>query len=138
MRKLGVLLFSLFVLVGCNAPKELSAAEVEEKDLSKDAQSFHQHYKNENGVFLLVDPSHKKLWIYFNSSQNGQEHQNVDFSGFEVKGEGEDLRIYFTTEEVAKPIVREHFLEIQLDKEYDSILLFENGENAAFRSITST
>ncbi|ARJ37763.1 hypothetical protein SporoP8_01995 [Sporosarcina ureae] len=140
MKKLWIIVLSAALLVGCNTNPTLSYEEIAMKDLSKGDQKFHEHAQAENGVYLFYDTSDDKLVIYFNTAHEGREGYAVDFTNFDVESDGDTLRILYDKNQdqgESKTFQEQQLYEVQLDKEYETIELFENGDMAAFTSIYS-
>ncbi|PIC57937.1 hypothetical protein CSV80_06425 [Sporosarcina sp. P12(2017)] len=140
MKQLLVMVLCATLLIGCNTNRTLSYEEVTMKDLDKGDQVFYQHAQAENGVYLFYDTSDDKLVIYFNTSHENQEDYAMDFTNFDVESDGDTLRILYDKnqdEGESKTFQEQQFHEVHLDKEYETIELFENGDMAAFTSIYS-
>ncbi|PIC66214.1 hypothetical protein CSV71_05445 [Sporosarcina sp. P21c] len=140
MKKLWIIVLSAALLVGCNTNRTLSYEEIAVKDLNKGDQKFHEHAQAENGVYLFYDTSDDKLVIYFNTAHEGREGYAVDFTNFDVESDGDTLRILYDKNQdqgESKTFQEQQLYEVQLDKEYETIELFENGDMAAFTSIYS-
>ncbi|ARK20386.1 hypothetical protein [Sporosarcina ureae] len=140
MKKLLVMALCALVLVGCNTNRTLSYEEVAIKDLSKSDQEFYEQAQVDNGVYLFFNTSEDKLIIYFNASHENQEDYAAEFANFDVEGDGDTLRILYDKDQdkgQSKTFQEQTLYEIQLDKEYETIELFENGDIAAFASVFS-
>ncbi|PIC72849.1 hypothetical protein CSV69_04220 [Sporosarcina sp. P26b] len=140
MKKLLVMALCALVLVGCNTNRTLSYEEVAIKDLSKSDQEFYEQAQVDNGVYLFFNTSEDKLIIYFNASHENQEDYAAEFANFDVEGDGDTLRILYDKDQdkgQSKTFQEQTLYEIQLDKEYETIELFENGDIAAFTSVFS-
>ncbi|ARF16165.1 hypothetical protein [Sporosarcina ureae] len=140
MKKLWIIVLCAVVLVGCNTNRTLSYEEVTMKDLDKGNQKFSEHAQAENGVYLFYDTSDDKLVVYFNTSHESQEDYAVDFTNFDVESDGDTLYILYDKnqdEGESKTFQEQQFYEIYLDKEYETIELFENGDPVAFTSVYS-
>lgn len=140
MRKILVLVLCAIVLMGCNVKRTLSYEEVAITDLKKSDEEFYEQAQVENGVYLFYDTSDDKLIIYFNTSHESQEEYGMSFANFDVKGEGETLQILYDKEQDDGKSInyqKQQLYEVQLDKEYKTIELFENGDIAAFTSVFS-
>ena len=140
MKKLLVMALCALVLVGCNTNRTLSYEEVAIKDLSKSDQEFYEQAQVDNGVYLFFNTSEDKLIIYFNAFHENQEDYAAEFANFDVEGDGDTLRILYDKDQdkgQSKTFQEQTLYEIQLDKEYETIELFENGDIAAFASVFS-
>lgn len=140
MKKLLVMALCALVLVGCNTNRTLSYEEVAIKDLSKSDQEFYEQAQVDNGVYLFFNTSEDKLIIYFNASRENQEDYAAEVENFDVEGDGDTLRILYDKDQdkgQSKTFQEQTLYEIQLDKEYETIELFENGDIAAFTSVFS-
>ncbi|WP_303969253.1 hypothetical protein [Sporosarcina ureae] len=140
MKKLLIMALCALVLVGCNTNRTLSYEEVAIKDLSKSDQEFYEQAQVDNGVYLFFNTSEDKLIIYFNASHENQEDYAAEFANFDVEGDGDTLRIMYDKDQdkgESKTFQEQTLYEVQLDKEYETIELFENGDIAAFSSVFS-
>lgn len=140
MKKLLVMALCALVLVGCNTNRTLSYEEVAIKDLSKSDQEFYEQAQVDNGVYLFFNTSEDKLIIYFNASRENKEDYAAEVENFDVEGDGDTLRILYDKDQdkgQSKTFQEQTLYEIQLDKEYETIELFENGDIAAFTSVFS-
>lgn len=140
MKKLLVMALCALVLVGCNTNRTLSYEEVAIKDLSESDQEFYEQAQVDNGVYLFFNTSEDKLIIYFNASHENQEDYAAEFANFDVEGDGDTLRIMYDKDQdkgESKTFQEQTLYEVQLDKEYETIELFENGDIAAFSSVFS-
>jgi len=65
---------------------------------------------------------------------------SIETTAIDVEGDGDTLRILYDKDQdkgQSKTFQEQTLYEIQLDKEYETIELFENGDIAAFTSVFS-
>jgi hypothetical protein len=137
MRKLLSLLVTIALLSGCNS--KLSFSEVSENGGNKNFRSFINDVKGKNGVHLFFE-GQKAVYVYLNGSNVKQGEKALYFTDFNVKKNGETLSILYNTAETAdysnQSLKHELLYKVNLDKKYEFIKLFSNGEEVSFSVIS--
>ncbi|WP_332693577.1 hypothetical protein [Halalkalibacter lacteus] len=137
MRKLLPFLLCIVILSGCNS--ELSFIEVSNEGVNKDIQSFINNVKEENGVHLYLD-KHKAIYVYLSGANVKQGEKAVHFTDFKVKGNGDTLHILYSNDETTdysnQSLNHELLYKVNLDKNYENIKAFNNGQEVSFGLIS--
>jgi hypothetical protein len=144
-----VCIMILSVLGACNADKEsiasqsksLSFSEVGEKDLNNDVLKF-VHDVQEDGVHLYYEGK-KTMYVCLNGTQAAQGGKAVHYSDFNVEEEGDTLNISYKEAETTdhsnkktQTLTANHLYEIDLNKKYEKVKGFRNGEEAPFNIVS--
>ncbi|WP_404469575.1 hypothetical protein [Sutcliffiella horikoshii] len=140
MNKLWLLLFGILVLTGCNStPSSLTYSELSEEDLSEEMQSYFQSVKKD-GAHLYFDEVNDSMVVYLNGENVVQGEKAETFTDFAVESEEETLKLMYTSAETTDLSNSSSdyslFYKINLNKEYDKVMLFQNGNEASFRSVS--
>lgn len=137
MRKLLLLLVAIVLLSGCSS--ELSFSEVSEGGVNKDIQSFIDDVKDENGVHLYLD-NQTDIYVYLNGTNVEQGEKAVHFTDFDVEENSDTLNILFsnaeTTDYSNQSLNYELLYKVNLDKKYEKMKPFSNGEEVSFGVIS--
>ncbi|MGD6777947.1 hypothetical protein [Sutcliffiella horikoshii] len=140
MNKLRLLLFGTLVLTGCNNNSSLTYSELSEEDLSEETQSYFQSVKKENGAHLYFDEENDSMVVYLNGENIVQGEKAETFTGFDVDSEEDILKLMYKSEETTdfsdSSSDYSLFYKVNLNKEYDKVKLFQNGNEASFLSIS--
>ncbi|KIL42829.1 hypothetical protein KP77_34590 [Jeotgalibacillus alimentarius] len=140
MRKsLFVLFLSMGLLYACQPDDTLSSSEKVKGELTEEVQQFFNGVTEENGVYLYHDEKNDSMLVYLNGHQIKQGDPAYHFSNFDVKAEGDQLYLSYetdTTTDYSSDIENQRFYEVNLDKGYDTIKLFNNGDETAFHAIS--
>ncbi|WP_121614226.1 hypothetical protein [Mesobacillus foraminis] len=136
-RKLLLLIVAIVLLSGCSS--ELSFSEVSDRGFNKDIQSFIDDVKHENGVHLYLDDQ-TDIYVYLNGKNVEQGEKAVHFTDFNVKENSDTLNILFsnaeTTDYLNQSLNYELLYKVNLDKKYEKIKPFSNGEEVSFGVIS--
>lgn len=139
-RLLFVILLGIVLLVGCNSDLSLSLTEKSDGSLSKDIQSFFHDVNEQNGVHLYFDNQNSSIFVYLNGSNVKQGEKAVHFTNFNVKADRETISLSYESDQTSnysdEAFSNELFYEINVDKNYETIKLFNNGEETHFGSIS--
>lgn len=133
------LLMSTSLLYACQSNDTLSSSEKKVDELPKEAQNFFNSIDNENGVHLYNDEQNNSVLVYLNGYNVEQGDPANSFNNFNVAAEGNSLHLSYntdTTTDYDSEIENQLYYEVSLDKEYDTIKVFNNGEEAAFNTIS--
>ena len=141
MRKtLFFILLGIVFLSGCNTGSPLDFSEISKESLNKDIQSFFQDVKDENGVHLYYDNKNDAMFIYLNGSNVIQGDKATYFTGFDVEEDNNTLNLLYKSKETSdfsnSSLEHELFYRINLDKKYDVVNVFNNGNQTSFTMIT--
>ncbi|MBS4194154.1 lipoprotein [Lederbergia citri] len=139
MKKLLSLLVTIALLSGCSS--KLSFSEVGENSVNKDIQSFINDVNDENGVHLFFE-NQKAVYVYLNGSNVKQGEKAIHFTDFNVEKNDKTLSIciLYNTAKTAdysnQSLKHELIYKVNLDKKYEVIKSFSNGEEASFGIIS--
>ena len=140
LKRILLLLLSIVTLSGCNTNASLSFSEVSQNSLSKDTQSFFQRVKDENGVHLYFDQKKDALFVYLNGTNVMQDEKAVYFTDFQIESENGTLNLKYKSEETSdysnSSLKHEIFYKVNLDKNYQEVKLFNNGNETSFGTIS--
>ena len=140
-------IMTLSVLVGCNANTEnvssdnnsLSFMEVSKEDLNKEVLEFINDVQEKNGVNLYY-VGQNVIYVYLNGSQVEQGEKAVHYSNFNVEEDGNTLNIFYVeaeTSDYSNQSLNFNLLyKIDLNKKYETIRGFSNGEEASFNVVS--
>lgn len=135
---------SIILLAGCNlsSDESLSFKEVDKEDLSKDIQSFFDGVKDQNGVHLHSNRDDKNtMYFYFNERNVNQGEEAVYFTDFDLEADGDTLKILYESDQTLdysdNSIKNEVYLKVNLDQNYETISVFNNGEETHFGTVTA-
>lgn len=141
MRKMWFLLFSIAVLVvgGCSyTATSVNFSNVTQGDLSKEILAYFESVEGDNGAHLYFDNEKNSMFVYLNSTNVVQGEKAEIFTDFDVEIDMDVLNIIYTSNETTdlSGSSSEHsrIYRVNLNKEYDIVKLFHNGEEASFRS----
>lgn len=119
-----------------NSSKPLSFAEKSDGELNKDVQSFFHNLKYENGVHSFEDNDKNTIFLYLNERNVIQGEKAVYFTDFDVQADDDTLKIFYESDKTLdysdESKRRELYYKVNLDKKYDYIKLFNNGEETHF------
>lgn len=133
------LLMSTSLLYACQSNDTLSSSEKKVDELSKEAQNFFNSVDNENGVHLYNDEQNNSVLVYLNGYNVEQGDPANSFNNFNVAAEGNSIHLSYntdTTTDYDSEIENQLYYKVSIDKEYDTIKLFNNGEETAFNTIS--
>jgi len=137
VRRLLVVFLCIVILSGCS--EDLSFSEVGKDDVNNDIQTFISNVKKENGIYLYLDKQ-KTIYVYLNASNVKQGEKAVHFNGFDVEGNGDTLHILYNRDKTDdysnKSLNYELLYKVNLDRKYDNIKSFSNGEEVPFDLVT--
>lgn len=140
MKKILLILFCIVTLTGCNTNSSLSLSEVNKESINKDIQSFFQDVKKENGVHLYFDNQNNSMFVYLNASNVIQDKTAVYFTGFDVKSENDTINILYKSDKTSdysnSSLEHELFYKVNLDKDYEKVKLFHNGNETSFDTVS--
>lgn len=140
MKKLlFLILMSTPLLYACQSNESVTSSEKRIDELPQDVQNFFNSVDEENGVYLFDDAQSSTLLIYLNSYNVEQGDLANRFNNFCAIAEGNTLHLSYTTDVTAdydSDIDNQLYYEVRLDKKYDFIQLFSNGDEAVFNDIS--
>lgn len=140
MKKLlFLILMSTPLFYACQSNESVTSSEKRIDELPQDVQSFFNSVNEENGVYLFDDAQSSTLLIYLNSYSVEQGDLANRFNNFSAIAEGNTLHLSYTTDVTAdydSDIDNQLYYEVRLDKKYDFIQLFSNGDEAVFNDIS--
>ncbi|KIL45509.1 hypothetical protein KP78_30530 [Jeotgalibacillus soli] len=140
LNKILLILIGFLLLTGCNTNSQLSYKEVSKKSLNKDIQSFFQGVKEENGVHLYFDNQNTAIFVYLNGSNVVQGEEAIYFTGFDVERVNETLNIFYNSDKTSdysnSSLEHELFYKVNLDKDYEEVKLFNDGNETHFGTIS--
>lgn len=140
MKKLlFVLLLSTGLLYACQSDDSISSSEKKMDELPQEVQNFFISMDDEDGVYLYDDAQSNTLFVYLNSYNVEQGNLANRFTSFNAKAEGNTLHLSYDTDATTdydSEIDNQLYYEIRLDKHYDTIQLFSNGDEAVFNNIS--
>lgn len=141
MRKMWFLLFSIAVLVvgGCSyTATSVNFSNVTQGDLSKEIHAYFESVEADNGAHLYIDNANNSMFVYLISSNVVQGEKAEIFTDFDVEIEKDVLNLIYTSEETTdltgSSLQHGRIYRVNLNKGYDIVKLFHNGEEASFRS----
>lgn len=138
MKRLLVLMGLLMVLVGCNP--ELTFTEIEIGNANKEVREFIGNVQDKNGNYLYF-AGEKEMYVFLNGKNVEQGGEVLYFTDVSLNASGDTLNVRFnekyTNEYSNKDLQHQVLYKIQLDKEYDKILAFANGEEVGFHVVGS-
>lgn len=134
MNKILVGLIFVVLLASCNS--KLSYIEISQENVQKDVQDFIMSVSDTNGVYLYLEGT-EKAYVFLNGVNKKQGE--LFFKQFHVEPVGNMLDISYTEEDLNvtdKTVKNQMLYQINLDKEYNTFQLFENGEEISFDVIS--
>lgn len=141
MKKLWFV-FSLFIfLIGCNAEfeSELSYSKVAIDSVDSNLHAFIDSVADTNGNYLYYAGEDNPV-VILNGKNVIQGEQAIHFTDFSVEGDGETLKINYieakTDNYSDKTLNHLALYEIKLDKDYEVIQIFKNGEEVTFTAVS--
>lgn len=138
-KSLFLLLLSTSLLYACQSSDSVSFSEKKVNELPQDVQSFFNSVNEENGVYLYDDAQSNTLLVYLNGYNVEQGDLATNFNNFNAVAEGNTLHLSYdtdTTTHYDSEIDNQLYYEVRLDKEYDTIKLFNNGDETFFNTIS--
>ncbi|MGM8216603.1 hypothetical protein ACLIA0_13670 [Bacillaceae bacterium W0354] len=141
MRKLIlVILLGFIFLYGCNSDSlPLSYIEMSKDELDKNVQSFFEKVEEDNGVHLYYDEENT-IYVYLNGRNVLQGEEATYFTEFDIQADGETLKLLYKSDETLDykdgSFRRELYYKVTLDKKYEIIRVFNNGEETRFGTIS--
>jgi len=137
-RWLLLLLFIPFAfLIGCNT--DLSFSEKSLKSANKDLKEFMESIGEINGAHLYYD-GEKTIYVFLNGINVNQSNKTEYFTDFAVDADGNTLNVtYKQAETDFNPndvLKNQLFYKVSLDKRYEKISPFCNGEITAFAAVS--
>ncbi len=141
MKKVWLFLLCIVVLTGCSySASSLSYLNVDQGSLSKEIQSYFQGVKEENGVHLYFDKENNSMYVYLNATNVVQGENAEIFTDFDVESEQDTLHFLYKSEETTElsSSASNHSIiyKVNPNKEYDTVKLFNNGNEKAFETIS--
>lgn len=141
MKKIIIVLFSIVILNGCSySASTLSYLNVDQEDLSEEIQSYFQNVQEENGVHLYFDEKNNSMFVYLNASNVAQGENAEVFTDFDVESEQDTLHLLYQSEETTdhSNSSSQHSIiyKVNLNKDYDTVKLFHNGNETAFKTVS--
>ncbi|SDN63554.1 hypothetical protein [Alkalicoccus daliensis] len=134
-KSLLTMVISVWLLSACASESALSSSEQNERALPKEAREFFQSMDEENGVHLYNDEKRNSKLVYLNSNNVQKGDAVTFFTAFEAKSEGETLQLFYetdTTADYAAEAETKVYYEVEPDKEYEVIRLYNNGVETSF------
>lgn len=138
-KSLCLLLLSTSLLYACQSNGSVSSSEKKLDELPQDVQSFFSSVNEENGVYLYDDAQSNTLLIYLNSYKVEQGDPADNFNSFKAVAEENTLHLSYNTDTTPlydSAIDNQLYYEVTLDKRYDTIKLFNNGDEVEFDNIS--
>jgi len=128
----------ILILSGCD--DKLSYSQINERQLEKNVQTFIQSVTDENGIHLFIDQN--TLYVYVNGSNVTLGENSLIFTDFVVEADGDSLNILFNEEKTSdytdKSLNRTLLYKVDLDKDYEHIKAYKNGEEVSFGVISGS
>ncbi|GGM43273.1 hypothetical protein GCM10011351_31530 [Paraliobacillus quinghaiensis] len=119
---------------------QLSYTEVRKESLNKDIQSFFQGVKEENGIHLYLDNHNAAIFVYLNGSNVVQGEEAMYFTEFDVESDNETLNLLYKSDKTSdhsnSTWEYELFYKVNLDKDYEEMKLFNNGNETHLGTIS--
>ncbi len=138
-RSLILLVLSTCLLNACQPNASLSFSKTTGDRLAKEEQSFFTSVRKESGVHIYHNEQSNSVFVYLNDYAIDQGESAHRFNHFNVEAAGNELHLSFetdTTTDYPSEMENQLFYEVRLDKEYDTIRLFNNGDEIAFNTIS--
>ncbi|GAB2488236.1 hypothetical protein GCM10008929_10970 [Alkalibacterium psychrotolerans] len=138
-KSLLLLLLSTSLLYACQPSDTLSSSEKMADELPKEARNFFNSVDKENGVHLYNDEQRNSVLVYLNGYNVEQGDVANSFNNFNAVAEGNTLHLSYdtdTTTDYDSELDNQLYFEVSLDKEYDTIKLFNNGDEIFFNTIS--
>lgn len=137
MRKLFVLVGLIVLMTGCNST--LTFTEIKSGTVNKDVRSFLENVENHNGTYLYFNGD-KEIYIFLNGINVQQGDEAAYFTNFDVKDDGETLNVFYEvayTEDYSnEKLKRQAIYKVKLDRKYEIIQSFSNGEKVPFQTVS--
>jgi hypothetical protein len=137
MKKFVLILALIGLISGCNS--SLSYSQVEKSGGNKSLRTFISGVEDKNGVSIYFD-SDKTVYVYLNSATVKQGEPPVYFTDFTVEENGDTLQICYNTETgtdyTNKEQNHELLFKVNLNKKYEFMQAYRNGEEVAINSIS--
>ena len=138
MKRLMVGTLLILLLAGCNS--ELTYSEIKIEKASKDVQEFIESVGDQGGPNLYFDGKKGQLFVYLNGSNVIQGEKATYFKDFELDVGGDKLKFLFnqhdTDDYSSKELKYKALYEVKLDKEYDQVEAYSNGQLVAFQLVS--
>ncbi|MCM3712531.1 hypothetical protein M3202_00420 [Alkalihalobacillus oceani] len=119
--------------------KAISFNEVEKEEANQDVASFIQTVQEKNGAHLYFDRQNA-IYVYLNEAAVEVGVQPVSYTDFSVEEDGDTLNVLYRTEGAAldsdKPVKFQRLYKIQLNKAYENVIGFRNGEEEPFAVVS--
>ncbi|PIC65301.1 hypothetical protein CSV79_01380 [Sporosarcina sp. P13] len=130
-----MLLVLLTSMVSGCGKKEVSFSEIRIDQATRDVKSFIETSvttEDSNGIHILGNASDTRyLYLDQDFLESGK-----GFGSLDIKTDDNSWNIYLTEEdEVMKPAENYRLYKITLDKEYEYMRVFKNGEETYFQSV---
>lgn len=129
------------ILSGCQSEKELSVEKLEKADLDETIRDSFGHV-DENGAHLFYGDEKDVFYVYLNGSNVQQGENATYFTQFEVDSNGDTLNLRYNSDHTedygVESLDYEAFYKVSLDQEYDTILVFHNGEEVPLGTIIAS
>lgn len=136
MKKLMTVFMFIILLFGCS-PK-LSFEEINMNRVDKEVQNFIHAVEDENGTHLYYD-NKQNIYVFLNGYHVTHGNEAVHFTGFNVEPDGDTLNISFehdkTMDYSNQDLNNQLLYKVTLDRDYDTLKLFDNREETSFQSI---
>lgn len=135
------LIVTLMVLTGCQSEAGLSVENLGEADLDETIRhSFDQ--VDENGAHLFYGEEDDVFYVYLNGANVQQGESATHFTEFDVDSDGDTLNLNYNSEETddydIESLDYEAFYKVSLDQEYETFLVFENGEEVPLGTVIAS
>ncbi len=131
----------LLLLMGCSE-KELSYTEINIKDAKEKVREFIKETEDLNGTHLYYK-NDQVVYVFLNGINVTQGDEAIYFEDFNlnVDEENDALELSYTqnkTEDYSNKELNHQLLyKVVLDKKYDTLVAFQNGERVPFGTVTS-
>ncbi|MFG6494842.1 hypothetical protein P8610_05750 [Fictibacillus sp. UD] len=143
MKRLLIAIGLITLLTGCTSVQTSSELTMQQLDVDaaeKSVQQFVRSAQQENGVYLCQDEQNNIYYVMLNGVNMVQGDSALTFSDVEVKGEEESLTITYSEDLIkdmeGKKLANQLLYKIKLNKDYETLKLFKNGEESHFHTIT--
>ncbi|MCA0993404.1 hypothetical protein [Pseudalkalibacillus hwajinpoensis] len=144
MGRIIVSLMAIFLLLltGCSE-KELSYTEINIKDAKENVKTFIDETEDLNGTHLYYE-NDQVVYVFVNGINVIQGDEAIYFEDFNLNADEESdaLEVSYTqkkTEDYSNKELNHQLLyKVVLDKKYETLNAFQNGEAVTFGSVMSS
>lgn len=138
MKRMMVGILLTLLVAGCNS--ELTFSEIEAEKAGKDIQEFIESVEDQKGPNLYFDEKKGQMYVYLNGANVIQGEKATHFKDFELDVDGNTLKFLFnqheTDEYSSKELSYKALYKVKLDKEYDQVEAYSNGQLVPFQVVS--